>query len=105
MRRHGETAHRAGLHLRQAVGHVGEGKIDVAGNYCGGRLPAALERDVHRRSPGARFEQLDRVVGQAAGAARTIVELLGIGLRIGHELGHRLDRKLLLDDDHLRTVA
>src|SRR5207249_8883909 len=71
----------------------------------GRRVPTALERDVHHLDAGAGLEQLDRVVGQAAGAAGAIVELAGISLGIGHELGQRLYRQVLVGDDHLRDRA
>ena len=54
---------------------------------------------------GARLEQLDRIVGEAAGAAGAVVELAGMGLGVGDELGHRLHRQVLLDDDDLRDRA
>ena len=100
-----QAAHRSALDLRQSVSDVGEREIDLAGDHRGRRGRTALERDVHHLDAGAGLEQLDRVVGQAAGAAGTVVELAGIGLGIGHELGQRLQRQVLLDDDHLRDRA
>src|SRR5262249_8403004 len=60
---------------------------------------------MHRRDAGAGFEQLNRVVGQAAGAAGTVIELAGVGFSIGHQLSHRLPPPGLVDDDHLRDRA
>jgi hypothetical protein len=45
---------------------------------------------VHHLDASAGLEQLDRVVGQAAGAAGAEVELAGISLGIGYELSQRL---------------
>src|SRR6266508_2321048 len=104
-RGHGEAAHRSGLDLRQTLGHVGESEIDLAGDHRGGRRRTALERNVHHLDAGAGLEHLDRVVGQAAGAAGAVVELAGVGLGIGHELSQRLRRQVLLDDDDLRDRA
>ena len=42
---------------------------------------------------------------QAADAAGAVVELAGIGLRVGDQLGHRLHRQILLDDDRLHDRA
>ena len=60
---------------------------------------------MHHLGAGARLEQLDGVVRQAADAAGAVVELAGIGLRVGDQLGHRLYRQILLDDDRLHDRA
>ncbi len=100
----GERARRARLDLRQGVGHVGEGQVDLAGDHRRGRGRAALERDVHHAGAGAGLEQRHRIMRQAADAARTVVELAGIGLGIGDEFGQRLHRQLLAGEEDVRRA-
>ena len=76
--------------------------MHAAGKHLGQGIRQQLERHVHRVDTGCLPEELTGHVRAAADAGRTHVELAGTRLGMREELGQRLHRKLLRDDQHVR---
>ena len=66
---------------------------------------AALVRHLHHVGAGHHLEQFAGHMRPGADAGRRDVELAGIGLGIGDQLGHRFHRKLRIDHDDERGAA
>ena len=103
-RRDGERAHLARLDLRQRRRQVVEHQLHLPAKEILQGRSAALVRDVGHLHAGHHLEELAGQVDRRSVARRCEVELAGICLRIGDELGHRVRGHRRIDDQHVRNA-
>ena len=98
---HGESAQPAAPDVVGGGRDVVEHHLHLTGDQVGQRRRAAAVGHVHHVDAGHHLEQLARHVDRGAVAGRRHVELAGIGLGVGDQLGDRLDRKRRMDIHHV----
>ena len=86
-----------GAHRRDVV----DGELALAAQHAGQRFRSALEMHGDEVQAGLELVEFAREVGEVGRAGGAIVELAGIGLAVGGELGHRLDRQVRIDHQDL----
>uniref|UniRef100_A0A494G9A6 Uncharacterized protein n=1 Tax=Solanum lycopersicum TaxID=4081 RepID=A0A494G9A6_SOLLC len=99
---HRQRLELAGLHLREHFGQVGEHDLHLAAHHVVERLRAALVGHVRHLRAGQRAELLAGQMRRGAGAARSVVDAAGVGLRIGGEFACRIDGHRWIDHQQQR---
>jgi len=89
----GQSAQLALLRRTESGRHGREGDLDLLAEQAQHDVGRALVGDMDVVDAGGEAERLGRQVGEAADAARTVVQLAGIGLGERDELGDRLGRR------------
>ena len=99
-----QHADRPALGLLQRIAQQREHGRHVSGDDVahGGRIASVTDRGHFQTGP--REKHLHRQMDDAAGAALGVSELFRLRLHPGDELGHGLDRHVLIHDQH-RTVG
>jgi hypothetical protein len=86
---------------RRENGEAVDGPLRGAGKEVGDRGRRALVGDVDDLDASLVLEQRAQEIGRG-GEARAVVQLAGIGLRVGHELRHRARGQVGADHEQVR---
>ncbi len=103
-RRDAERAHLALANEWRRNGGIREGQLHVPGHHVGQGRHVALVGHRDHLDAGQALEIFAGEMAHGAGAGRRIGQLAGARLRVGDELGDRLNRQRRSDHQHERHV-
>ena len=92
----------AGAHLLARLARIDDHHVDVAAEQRGEPLAAGRERDERPARAGRLHQQLAHDVLARGDRAARLLELAGLVLRGGDEIGERLERRIRLHHDQRR---
>ncbi len=91
--------------VRRHRRRAGDHQLDLAGDEVRRGGARALVGDVREVDAGGLVDHDAADMGDRAGAERGVVQLAGVGLRVGDEVLQVVDGDLLGDDDDLRSES